>query len=401
MKKYLYLSLIGHLLLPMTYADDGQRDPAMEAYGPRVIQETVVEPEKGPVNLEFTYIGDFGRNFSGGHRNGNSILSIGAARAYVDMDALAGLKGNSLFFHIQGTHGNVPSKITKDAQIASNIESYSDTVRFMEMWMKQEFGTDKKFSALFGLLDLNAEFYLTKSSLLFVNSSMGLGTELAQLGLDGRTASTFPVTSLAFLLKYSANEFYFDAAAFDAHPGAMDTNGTRIKHDPKEEGYLVISEAGWATENNKIAVGAWAYTKKSEQVDNPGEKRNRGAYFISDFKISEKFSGFVRYGFATEAVNQFKDNLVAGVVANGLWGRENDKLGFGMTQVTTTKGVRNVQKREGKKADDLERVFELTYQYRYSENVAIQPDFQYIVNPGTNPKLRDALVGFLRVQLDF
>lgn len=42
--------------------------------------------------------------------------------------------------------------------------------------------------------------------------------------------------------------------------------------------------------------------------------------------------------------------------------------------------------------------FELTWQRRVSERLTLQPDVQYVVNPGWDPALRDALV--LGVRLD-
>src|SRR5205085_7273358 len=121
MRKSLYFSMFLSIFTSQALAEEPARDPAMESFGPKVVLETVEEPEKGPINLEFTYIADFGRNFSGGGHIGNSFLGVAAARAYFDMEKLAGLKSNSVFVHLQGMHGNVPSQITQDAQIASNI----------------------------------------------------------------------------------------------------------------------------------------------------------------------------------------------------------------------------------------------------------------------------------------
>lgn len=404
-KLFLILSVIGSFT---AYAEDVHREPAMENSGPTVVLDTVDEPHSGAVNWEFNYIGDLGRNFMGGYRTGSTYFGVAAGRAHVDLDKAIGLEGGSFFFHLQGMHGGVPSTITGDAQIASNIESYSNRIRVMETWYKQSF-YNEQFNFLTGLLDLNAEFNLTDSSLLFVNSSFGLGTEIAQLGPDGRTASTFPVTSLAGLIQYlPTKEIYLDTAIFDANPGAMETTGTKIKVDEKREGFMLISELGWKSDESLIAIGGWTYTKPYDHVydlDQNGESktaRNYGSYFIAEHHFSNSISAFFRYGAASESANKFKDNLALGFTADGsVWGREKDRLGLGLTRVGTSHAYQRMAKRDDYRVEEAETVIELTYKYRLTKQLSLQPDLQYIIDPGMNPTFTNALTGFLRIQYDY
>jgi carbohydrate-selective porin OprB len=49
-----------------------------------------------------------------------------------------------------------------------------------------------------------------------------------------------------------------------------------------------------------------------------------------------------------------------------------------------------------------ETALELYYKYRVSDNIALQPDVQYILNPsGGEARLPDALVGMVRLHLNF
>ena len=49
-----------------------------------------------------------------------------------------------------------------------------------------------------------------------------------------------------------------------------------------------------------------------------------------------------------------------------------------------------------------ETAIEMTYHYQLCENIYLRPDIQYIINPaGTDSKLENALVGFLRFGVNF
>jgi len=47
--------------------------------------------------------------------------------------------------------------------------------------------------------------------------------------------------------------------------------------------------------------------------------------------------------------------------------------------------------------DGSETVFELTGQFIFHHYLTIQPDLQYIINPGTDPDIENALALGLRV----
>ena len=50
-------------------------------------------------------------------------------------------------------------------------------------------------------------------------------------------------------------------------------------------------------------------------------------------------------------------------------------------------------------ADGSEAAFELTYSDNLTPWLAVQPDLQYIVNPGTDPTLNKAVVVGARIDL--
>ena len=48
--------------------------------------------------------------------------------------------------------------------------------------------------------------------------------------------------------------------------------------------------------------------------------------------------------------------------------------------------------------NDHETAIELTYSAQLTDNFRIQPDIQYIINPGTDPSLKNALVVGVRFE---
>ncbi len=63
-----------------------------------------------------------------------------------------------------------------DLQTASNIEA-PDHFLLQEAWYEQQFA-DGMLSLLFGLHDLNSEFYVSDYGSLFLNSSFGIGPDM-------------------------------------------------------------------------------------------------------------------------------------------------------------------------------------------------------------------------------
>ena len=396
-------------------ADESSLLLAMESGGPTVIQRTVDEPEKGAINWEASYLVDFARNAHGGGAIGGRVMGLAALKAYFDMERLAGWKGFSTFAHLQATHGRPFSALTGDVQIASNIEALANTGKLYELWLQQT-ACGGKCSVLFGLLDINSEFYLTESSVPFIHSSFGIGAEITQADELGRMISTFPTNSLALRFKAELpQDFYAMAAVFDAVPGRPGHNhGTQLRLDAKTEGAVLIGEGGWQEKDaddkviTKLGIGAWTYSKSFRRLagaspdDGSETARSYGAYLLAEREIAPGFIGFFRYGRANAAVNRFVDNATAGFLwAGPIPSREEDRLGFGISLARNGADFIDASSEAGTATKKSETAYELFYDLVLSKNVSLQPDLQYIANPGMNPEHRDAVVGMLRAKVVF
>jgi porin len=107
---------------------------------------------------------------------------------------------------------------------------------------------------------------------------------------------------------------------------------------------------------------------------------------------------FGRYGIADSTVNQFDAYLGAGLVYTGLFpSRDEDEMGRAVAIARNGDGFMTA----GAPLDYKEKVLELTYRAQITPWLSIQPDCQYVINPGTDPTLDNALVLALRVGLSF
>lgn len=103
---------------------------------------------------------------------------------------------------------------------------------------------------------------------------------------------------------------------------------------------------------------------------------------------------------ATHRKSQYPDDQHHDVLYSvdvGLIGE--DELGIAIAQAYNGDAYRSLAARADVSSDRAETNIELTWRIPVAEWLVLQPDVQYIINPGTNPQLRDALVVGLRFEL--
>ena len=76
--------------------------------------------------------------------------------------------------------------------------------------------------------------------------------------------------------------------------------------------------------------------------------------------------------------------------------REEDRLGLGVTHIALGWDARKMRELG---ADTSETTYELSYRIEMSPGIALQPDYQYIINPGMNPSLDNAQTLALRLEV--
>lgn len=367
----------------------------------------------GGLALDVTYTGEPIRNMRGGVQRGSTYLDNLDLQLSADRGSLFGIPGLSgLLYVLRNNTSEFSEKYVGDAQVVSNIDSPGEW-RLFEAWLDWAPGDSDLFSARLGLYDINSEFDALETAGLFLQSAHGMGTDFGQTGLNG--PSIFPVSSLALrLLTTSASGIYGQVVVADGVPGNPDDPKSNRIDLSSDDGALVVLETGWSGGDwRKVAAGFWHYTADFDRLAlTPGEDEplegdgNNGWYLIADRTLWENgdrvAAGYVRYGQADDRYNVFKSYLGVGATFTGFWPtRAEDSVGLAIARAATGSGYRQAQAQAGEAADDRETHLELTYRAPITEWLTLQPDVQYIVNPGTNGLLGDALVVSLRFEIAF
>jgi len=382
------------------------------------------------VATSFSYSGELVGDAFGGARRRATYLGAAAAQFTISMRRIVGWPGLQLFVFVLGTHGGTPSHLAGDVQGVSNLEAPS-RLALEELWLQQNM-LGNRVSILAGRYDLNSEFYRLQSASLFVNSSFGIGPELAQSGREG--PSIFPSTSVgARLALKPAPNIVWRAALLDGVPVDRAQHETRIF--ARGDGALLVTElavlqrpdSGTMSRNPrfligrglsrmytaKIAVGAWYYTSRfSDLVDTTASgsmvehRGSGGAYAIADRTLwsasggaPASLSAFAQLGLGDASVEQIGAYAGGGLTFLApIASRAHDELGLAIAAARTGSHYERLQRESGVRARS-ETTLELTYLMQVREWLAIQPDLQYVINPGNAPSVRDALAPGLRIAI--
>ena len=141
----------------------------------------------------------------------------------------------------------------------------------------------------------------------------------------------------------------------------VDGNGDAVLHDDNYGGYAVLDQMVWR------------------------EKDDQG--------LSVFFMG----GGAPQNRNTVQRHIAAGLNYTGLIpGRDADQAGVAFTSAYLSNKSRAASGKERG-----ETTLEGTYRVQVNDNIAIQPDIQYVINPSGDRAIKNASVFTLRTEINF
>jgi porin len=368
-------------------------------------------------------------NARGGAARGTAYVGAAAGQVTLLLQPLVGWRGARVFIYVLGTHGRAPDRIVGDVQGVSNIAATA-VDRVEEAWLQQNMLANR-LSLLVGRYDLNSEFYRLQSAAVFVNSSLGIGPELAQSGTDG--PSIFPRTSVGarFDFKPSPNAVW-RLAVLDGVPVDRPRHETSVF--ASGDGALLVGEMALLSRPDsmvpmrgqrfqigrglsrsysaKLAIGAWYYTSTfpdlADTLSNGEPVRHHGsfgAYVLGDKIIWTQSRGprslatFAQIGLGDGRVNQIAGYLAGGLTLTAPTARRSqDVLGLAIASALNGSHFERVQSTSGVPAAG-ETTLELTYSAQLRSWLSIQPDAQYVIHPGGTRAWRDAVVPGLRIAI--
>ncbi|MDX9890944.1 MAG: carbohydrate porin [Bacteroidales bacterium] len=360
------------------------------------------EEPQNPFEFETSYTGDFFYNSKGGIQSGGGFLGMVNVKGSFNTENAGWWKGGVLFLNAANTHGREPSAtFIGDYQVASNIEA-GDLTYMHELWFKQSIG---KFAFVLGLQDLCAEFISSDHASLFLNSSCGVHSTVA----TNMSIPIFPLTAIGAQIHFNITKnITIKGAAFDGVPDDFSFNKHNLNWDlKKEEGYLLFSQISYENKYDRNP-GAYKlgfyyhneYSLMNEDVDglvySQDYPENYGVYLIVDQTLLRNESGrelsvFFQSSLSPKKINENWCFIGGGFNFKGMFtGRKEDVFGFAIAHAVLQNNLGN------------ETALEFTYKAPFGEHFYVQPDVQYIINPaGTDQKLENSLVGFLRFGIQF
>lgn len=325
-------------------------------------------------SAEMGYTGDFVSNHGGGIKTGSCYLGLFNFGISLEMSDAGLWKGGSAYFNVTNTHGAMPAaNLTGDLQGVSNIDAGNRTY-IHEAWFRQSWG---KALIIAGIQDLNKEFINSSSAGLFLNGSFGTPFTISA----NLPVPIFPFTSPGIQIHYHFSDQII------AKAGLFDKMLTVAE--------LEISETAEDKSERNIRIGLCTLPGRERKAI-PGEEfgflETSCLYLIADIKLPQEragqsFSFFTQVSYSPSSTWASSYYLGGGINQHTPFrNRPDDIAGFAFAHTGSPEGS--------------ETTFELTYKAQLFDFFYLQPDIQYILNPGgLNGTNGNALVTIIRFGL--
>ena len=327
-------------------------------------------------------------------------------------------------------HGqNLSADNLSTLQTASGIESDRAT-RLWELWYDQKLDKEGRYDVKIGQQSLDQEYMGTQNGLLYVNTMFGWAM-LPSADLPGG-GPAYPLSALGARVHLrTGNSWTWLAGAYTGDASQQNDTGTAFPLDAVlgivELQYSYPGLGSTVRRGSKTPLartyklGAWYDNAKfSDQrydtnglslanpLSNGNAKIHHGDYafygvidqmlWVSNYENDRTVSVFFRpMGTPRSDRNEIDFSMNAGLnFKEPIMHRDDDTFGVAMGYTHVSGSASDLDRDQRHYSNTLsypirsgESYIETTYQYQYTSWWQIQPDFQYVFNPGaglTNPK---------------
>jgi porin len=368
-------------------------------------------------------------NLAGGSRQG--FAYNGLTTATLQMDTQRAFDWNGGLFNVSAEQihgGNLSATNLYTLQTASGIEADRAT-RLWELWYQQKFGD--AFDVKVGQQSLDQEFMVSQNASYFINTMFGWPM-LPSADLPGG-GPAYPLSALGIRGRVRVNDdITVLAGVFNGSPDYKNVGDPQQENPsgvsfPTNGGVLAIAELQFvypgqgdlvkADEPEPLPrtykIGAWydsesfadlRYDYRGFSLANPAStgipaihRGDYAFYAVADQMIwrgadpGRNIDAFLRPMFTPlEDRNLISWSLNAGLTMHEpIVGRDDDTAGLGMGVARVGAGARGLDADTGfynpgaySPVRSTETFLEATYQYQVMPWWQIQPDVQYVFNPG-------------------
>jgi porin len=362
------------------------------------------------IKPSLSYATDLMASVAGGQRRGQAYAGQLAVDVTADLGKLAGLKG--LTFDVGADWGS-GTDLSRDIGNTFTVAQYFEgqEVRLSNMYLRQSL-SDGRVDLKAGRFSTGADFLTSPTDVSFVNEALNPILLAVQQNVPGVTA--YPNVTWGgrvrmqptAALSLSAGAFYSDPTL-----NQLTANGTEFGIS-SSAGYFLVGEIGYLVNAEKDAlgmpgryrIGAYYDSNQYAVLDNPGRQQtgNYGVFVMAEQMVLREggpgsaiglsLFGAIIYA-PQSSINAMPWFASAGASYQGLVpGRDRDTAAFALYYGGFSRDL---------PGQTYELVLEWTYAIAVGRRLTVQPDLQYVINPGGVSSVGNAVVLGVQLAIEF
>ena len=384
------------------------------------------------IGLGLSYIGETFASVTGGIKRGAVYDGRLSMSLDFDFDKLAGWSGATAHIDAYDIHGRGASaNLVGNLMTLSGIEAERAT-RLYTVWLEQKLFEDR-VSIRAGQVAADSEFIISETAVGLINSTFGWPLLTGADNTSGGPAYPLPTPGIRLQLK-PVDDLTLRTAVFSGNPAGSgctinpqicNPSGTTFSFSG---GTLWLAELEYGVNQGKKSaylpgtykIGAWRETGTftDQLTDAPVRHGDWGVYAIADQTVWRRTPGeeqglsvFMRLGGAPSDRNLVTWYADGGFGFKGLFAeRPDDVLTVGVAYGRISNEAALADRLAGPPTPvrNNETLLEVTYNISLVPGWSLQPDLQYVINPGANiakptgtGTIPNALVLGLRTTLNF
>lgn len=359
--------------------------------------------EQAGVAVGGAYVFDWSGLWDGGTGSGTGYRSLTDFNMTLDLERLINFTGAEFYIDVVNQVGaDFSAREVGDIQVFDNMDAENFTSLY-DFWLQVWLGDVARVKV--GRMDSNEDFAYLDEGLVFIHSTAGFPPTILAF-------PTYPTPTFgAALFAYPAGGWFVGAGIFDGALQDGINTGTNFNTLDDSDEYFVVGETGytWGAQQRlgagRIAAGAWHASGDFGRFDGGTEHGTQGFYALAEQKLWRELNAgeftdqglavMASYAEADDEVSEFQRTILFGTTYTGIFaGRDQDQLGALVSYGDLSDVV-------GAGFAQDETAYELYYKLQITPFFSLQPVLSYIVNPGGQPSIDNALVGTLRGEILF
>jgi porin len=369
-------------------------------------------------------------NVTGGRRRGFSEYDLLALDILFDTDKLLELPGGEFHIGFANNSGTSLSQRYVGTNFPVQLADVADPNPRLTYLSYTQSLFDDKLSVRFGRLTINSVYGEEFAASQYFKAFTSVAFDLVPLGifLNAPGAFGYPLTTWGARIKFEPVEsLYAMVGCYNGDPELKEGDRHGVDFTMRGPAF-VIGEVGYRRNYGKDATGLPGNLKLGAYFDGESAQvfestqpsqtvqARYGFYVLGDQAIlrwggpAEKrhlgaFTAFVCA--PDERVNTVPYFFDAGLVAYGfLPSRPRDFAGFGVAYGSYSGDLRRAEELEAATdpavgVQNWEMTLEWTYGCTVKPGLLVQPDVQYLINPGGNRAVPNALAVGVNVVINF